>query len=392
MNAAFVSLSASRLNGGLFECMRRLGATLIHEQRVPVTMLALRDEHSAADLPSWESVEAHVFTSKWLGLQASAALDEYLKATPFDLLHTHGLWSYASIAVRRWSKRTGRPYLVSPHGMLDKWALQNSHWKKSLASRAFERRHLAEATCLHALCGPEVDAIRAYGLRSPVCVIPNGVDLPPTSDALSTDSMSDSRRFDHKILLFLGRVHPKKGLPELLRAWAKIAARDRSIAESWRLHIAGWDQGSHTQELQQIVAALNLTPFVEFIGPVFGAAKMAVFRQADAFVLPSLSEGLPMSVLEAWSYRLPVLMTPECNLLEGFAAGAAFRADTNIESLAEALTQLFQSQPSELQSMGERGRALVEERFTWSSAAKSMAQVYRWLVEGGPQPDCVILT
>jgi len=125
------------------------------------------------------------------------------------------------------------------------------------------------------------------------------------------------------------------------------------------------------------------------LGPCFGPEKDALLRRADAFILPSLSEGLPMAVLEAWAYAKPVLMTPECNLPEGFAAGAAIRIDPNAGAIARGLRDLFSAPGSALRAMGWAGRALVEERFTWPKIAQDMKAVYGWVLGQGPRPGCV---
>ena len=135
---------------------------------------------------------------------------------------------------------------------------------------------------------------------------------------------------------------------------------------------------------------------VIFTGPAFGEEKDRLLRQASAFILPSFSEGLPMSVLEAWSYGLPVLMTDHCNLPAGFAANAALRIGTDAESIAEGLRELFAlpttdhgQRTTSLISIGRNGRALVERQFTWPQVAAQMKEVYEWLLGGGPKPGCV---
>ena len=138
-------------------------------------------------------------------------------------------------------------------------------------------------------------------------------------------------------MLFLGRIHPKKGVAELIRAWALLRRSDPSLALGWRLIVAGWDDGGHLPGLRTLVAELGLVDHVLFIGSVFGADKEAWFRSAKAFILPSYSEGLPMAVLEAWSYELPVFMTGACNLPEGFEEGAAIEVSTDPNQLANAL-------------------------------------------------------
>ncbi|MBX3327292.1 MAG: glycosyltransferase, partial [Nitrospira sp.] len=269
------------------------------------------------------------------------------------------------------------------HGMLDPWAIRHSYWKKQIAAVMYEYRHLANAACLHALCEPEADAIRRYGLTTPVCVIPCGIDLP----LLSLDS--SPRR--EKVLLFLGRLHPKKGLMNLLAAWREVKYVARSIAAEWTLWIAGWDQGNHEADLQRYCAEQELQSSVRLLGPKFGREKESAFRLADAFVLPSFSEGLPVSILEAWSYGLPVLMTSACNLPQGFETGSAVRIDSTPSGIMHGLLSLMTMSNKERSQMGMHGRRLVEQDFSWASHAERMSSVYSWMSGEGAKPECVLV-
>jgi poly(glycerol-phosphate) alpha-glucosyltransferase len=300
--------------------------------------------------------------------------------------------------------------------MLDPWALNNSRFKKKLAALVFENAHLRRAACLHALCQSEVKSIRGYGLTNPICVVPNGIDLP---SALETPELmvegSALQRFaaGRKILLYLGRIHPKKGLVNLLKAWKQVRGRWSVVGgqrSEWILAIAGWDEGGHEAALKRLASELGLAfadvrgekaesrnpasdlcppASVLFLGPQFGEEKAACYRGCEAFILPSFSEGLPMVVLEAWAYGKPVLVTPECNLPEGFAAGAALRFERSAESIARALEDVFRAPPATLRTMGEKGRELVRDRFAWPKVAAEMKTVYDWILGGGSKPSCV---
>jgi poly(glycerol-phosphate) alpha-glucosyltransferase len=304
--------------------------------------------------------------------------------------------------VNTWHRRTRKPYLISLHGMLDPWALARARFKKRLASLAYERVHLGNAGCLHALCAQDLESIRHFGLKTPVCLLPNGVDLPGEWMRAPGSRMSEGNR----MMVFLGRLHPKKGLANALRAWSRLA---RDFPE-WRFVIAGWDQGGHAGELRQLCKDLGLPSSddsvaglladgdepgsgapsrVVFTGPAFGAEKDALLRRADAFILPSFSEGLPMAVLEAWAYGLPVLMTDHCNLPEGFTAGAAVRIGTDPDGIAAGFRGLFEGTPGDLEAMGTRGRHLVEARFTWPNIAAQLKDVYAWLLDAGDRPPCL---
>jgi poly(glycerol-phosphate) alpha-glucosyltransferase len=391
-----VTSSVSRRAGGLFFSVRRLGECISLLPGVTVEVHGVYDPETPADLESWRTLKPIVHRRSWPeSLAYAPGLSAALLAADYHLLHTQGIWQWPSASVLRWHRKTGKPYVVSPRGMLDPWAVRQSRWKKTLASAWYEAEHLRNAACLHALCGAEADAFRAYGLVNSIAVVPNGVDLP--NDVENSNG-------DNRFMLFLGRIHPKKGLANALRGWA--AVRDNARRSNWRFIIAGWDQKEHEEELKRLVLECGLTcakatvaELVEgnhtpsadilFVGQTFGAEKDQLLRAASAFILPSFSEGLPMSVLEAWAYRLPVLMTDHCNLPEGFAAGAAVRIGTDVESITDGLHEMISATNSQRQLMGDCGRALVERQFTWPQVAAQMKEVYDWVLGGGAKPSCV---
>ena len=319
-------------------------------------------------------------------LSYSPELREALLKSGCDVVLSQGLWRYLSIAVLKWHRHTKKRYVVNPHGMLDLWSLRHSGWKKKIAAHLFENQHLRHSACIRALCSAEADAVRAYGLRSPICVIPNGIDIPSPDLIPSIFPLAKKPELEGKnILLSLGRIHPKKNLGALLQAWKECGF----AAADWMLVIAGWDELGTEDNLRQMVGALDLVDSVSFVGPMHGEAKDALYRAAAAFAIPSLGEGLPMAVLEAWAYGLPVLMTPQCNLPEGFKAGAAIQMSSDHADIARALRQLHALTAEERNAMGARGKALVQQHFDWKSVARKTHDVLMWLETGGPPPDCV---
>ena len=350
------------------------------EADADVGVYALEDEYSARDRAEWAPLEPTVLQTKFARVfPVALGLDDNLDATNHDILHLHGLWQFQSRCVNRWKRRTNRPVMISPRGMLDPWALSNSRRKKKIVAAWFENRNLREADCLHALNPSEAASIRRFGLTNPIAIIPNATDIPEIAPRVASN--------ETRTLLFLGRIHPKKGLTELVTAWATACAKEPALPKTWRLEIAGWDDGGHTRALERRVKELGLTSSVRLSGPSFGAEKDALMRRADAFILPSFSEGLPMSLLEAWAYRLPVLMTGECNLPEGFSRGAAVKITTDPAEMAEALVAALLDH--DLTTMGAAGRALVEERFRWGRIAEQHLEVYNWMLRGGEAPTCV---
>jgi poly(glycerol-phosphate) alpha-glucosyltransferase len=383
MKIGMMAASVSRSGGGIHEVVRR-SALELHRRGSSVSVFGLGDENFAQDRHAWTPVPVSVFRNKGYKPFAYAPdLLPALRSAAPDILHNHGLWLYPSVASFRWSKLMRRPYMISTHGMLDPWAVKNSYWKKRFAGVMYEHRHLMNAACLHALCSAEADSIRRYGLTNPVCVIPSGIDLPALVSPKPTGQ--------EKVLLFLGRIHPKKGLPHLLTAWKLLQRDGASAVHGWKLWIAGWDQGNHEADLQRWCAEQGLQRSIRFVGPKFGAEKDSVLRSADAFVLPSFSEGLPVSILEAWAYGLPVAMTAHCNLSQGFAVGAAVCIDTTAPSTAHGLLNVMAMTDEERSVMGMRGRRLVEEQFSWASYAEQMYSVYSWMSRSEARPGCVSL-
>jgi glycosyltransferase involved in cell wall biosynthesis len=365
----------SHRGGGVPEALRPLARNL-GAQGEGITVFGLADSSEETLHDGWGNTS--IKTATPLPPRAfgyAPALVGLLDRSGLDVIHVHGLWMYSSLASMRWNSRSRRPRIVSPHGMLDPWAMRHSAWKKRLANALYERAHLAGAACLHALNEAEMRAFRGAGLTNPVCVIPNGIDLPdcrPSSAPAWADRIGDRR-----VLLFLGRLHPKKGLVNLIRACTRV--QRQSAARDWALVIAGWDQGEHERELRNLVEELSLERFVHFVGPQFHEAKAASYALAEAFILPSFSEGLPMTVLEAWSYGLPVLMTEACNLPEGISAGAALPIEPHPAGIAQGLSDLFAMSDAERSKMGARARSLAVERFSWPSIALQMKEVYEWV-------------
>jgi glycosyltransferase involved in cell wall biosynthesis len=404
----FISPSLTRRAGGIFTVGKSLACHLTATAGISVEAIGLDEQANRADLEEWHPVRASVFP--FIGPASfgySPQLRSRLDHSTHDLAHLQALWMYPSIATRHWARRHRKPYVVTPNGMLEPWALRNSRWKKRLAAFFYENRTLHDAACLQANTTKELNDIRAFGLRNPVAIVPNGIDLPDLEESWEQEEgnreqstnkgkyrkaqspTSDFRtpKSGSKVLLFLARIHPKKELAELLEAWSSL----RSRWADWRLEIVGWDDGGHEIGLRAKCHWLGLDSSVSWPGPQFGKQFPAAYQRASAFILPSFSEGLPMAVLAAWAYGKPVLMTRQCNLPEGFTAQAALEIAPSVDSIAEGITRIMEMPDEELAAMGRRGRRLVEEQFTWPQVAATVLSVYEWVLGSGPKPECVVM-
>ncbi len=375
MIITFLSNTISRNGGGVTEIERRLAQQLAQQREHTVHVLGLEDAFSKEDIKDWLPVQPTVFPVT--GPRAFGYAPEMLRHVQEinpDVLHINSLWMYPSVVTKQWHDATHKPFVVTVNGMLDAWALNNSRWKKVMAAFLYEKENLKKASCIIANSLKELQAIRDYGLTNPVAIIPNGVDLPVIKEGNKPAN-------GNKKLLYLGRIHPKKGSEELIKAWKAV---NRQQDTGWELEIVGWGDEKDIAQLQEQISHMDT---IHYLGPKFGQEKDAAFRQADAFILPSYSEGMPMAVLEAWSYQLPVLITPACNLDIGYQREAAIHIE--VDSLEESLRSLFAMENPQLEQIGHHGRKLVEENFSWVKAAEQLEQVYQWITGKKPKPDFV---
>lgn len=372
---AHVTPSLSRLAGGPFVSVRRL-AQCLSEGGLQVDVLGTEDACTKADLPLWHPIDPLVFPRSFpYSFGYARGLRAALHAAEPDIVHSHGIWMYSSLAALSWSQKLGKPRVISPRGMLEPWALQHHAWKKRPIWWAWERHNLRTATVLHATAVEEAENLRALGLKNPIAVIANGVDLPAETAAGSGDGV--------RTALFLSRIHPKKGLLNLVAAWAALNPR------GWRMVVAGPSECNHENEVKDAVHAAGLERQFFFPGPVYGEAKQKLYRQADLFVLPSFSENFGIVVAEALASGVPVVTTrgTPWQEIEKFRCG--WWIETGVDSLAGALRRAMGLSGPELREMGMRGRRLVEENYAWPGIAKTMLAVYAWILGQGDRPECV---
>lgn len=303
------------------------------------------------------------------------ALSALLQSRKWSLIHDHGLWLPSNHSSASIARRYDVPLIVSPRGMLEPWALRHRKFKKGLAWRLYQARDLHTARLLHATADQEAENLRRCGLRQPIAVIPNGVDVPLR---LAHTTLKARNRY----ALFLSRIHPVKGLSNLIEAWALVCP------PGWRLVIAGPDEGGHSVAVKAQIRALGLVDVCDLVGAVDGEAKAALYRRAGLFILPSLSENFGMVVAEALAQGLPVIATRGAPWkdLEIFRCG--WWVEIGVQPLADALRVATSLCDAERAAMGERGRTYVE-RYNWDAIAAEMLAVYHWLLGQSERPSCV---
>lgn len=287
----------------------------------------------------------------------------------FDVAHFHGLWEPMLHRVAQEVFARGIPVLWSPHGALAPWALKHKRWKKLPVWWLWQRRDLRRAAAFHATAAAEREWVRSCGIKHPIFEIPLGVRLP---SALVGGEVSRS-----KTILFVGRIYPVKGLENLISAWGLLS---HAAKVGWKLRIVGPNQAGYQETLQRQAQDLGVMGEIEFPGPKFGEELAAEYDRAGIFVLPSFSENFGSAVVEALAHGVPVVasrLTP-WQVLEERKCG--WWVDNAPQVLADALSSVMSLSDAERLEMGLRGRALCEERFSWSVVAKNIEDSYQKMI------------
>ena len=292
-----------------------------------------------------------------------------------DVLHGHGFYVGTNFILGSEARRQKKPLVYHVHGIFEPYILSRSRWKKRLVHWLFEDANFRHACLWRALTQKEAGQIRDYGITTPIVVAPNGLNVaefPAPVDRNAPLELPLVKRLEKTALrlLFLGRLHPKKGLDILLQAWSKLSANTRN----WQLIIAGPDEQGYFAQIRALAQSLGLLDQIVFTGPVSGATKVNLLYSADLFVLPSYSEGFSMSILEAMACCLPVLATHACNFPEISKTEAGWECNASAESLAQVLQSALSCSESERQARGAKGLQLVKSHYTWPTVIKTLEQ------------------
>lgn len=287
----------------------------------------------------------------------------------FDVVHFHGLWEPAHHRLRERCRRAGIPFVVSPHGMLEPWAMAHKSWKKSLYFKFREQPSLARAAALLATSEEEAGPLRSYFPHPPITVLPLGIDPTPPPDYVGARRDLGWKE-DDRVVVFLSRLHPKKGLHLLIDAWPEIQSR---CTEPVRLVIVGDGERDYVDSLQSRAA-----PSVDWIGPQWGDAKWPYLQGADLFCLPSYSENFGFAPLEATAVGTPVITTPGTpwgSLRGGLPIGIV---EPQVSALAAAVCDRLSAPRPDARARSD-AHAEAMGRFGWPSLVSRYAEFYRSL-------------
>lgn len=361
----FVQSTEALEGGGLGSATLALNAALNAAGRSSVVATTWRRHLPAAPTIAAKRIGPNrVF---WAPSLLASSIDLVRRSA---FIHGHGFYVATNWIFGREARRQQKPLVYHAHGIFEPWILARSQWKKRIAHLLFEDANFRYACLWRALTGKEADQIRARGIRAPIVVAPNGIDLDVFTDVpILRRRLANTK--GSRSLLFLARLHPKKGLDLLLNAWAAISP---SLREGWVINIAGPDELNHRGEIEALAASLDLSGQLNFTGTVRGHEKLSCLAEADAFVLPSRSEGFSVAILEAMACRLPVLATNACNFQELATDGGGWCVNPSVDGIKVGLESLLRASGVELMQRGAAARSLVESRYTWAKIAEDIDQ------------------
>jgi glycosyltransferase involved in cell wall biosynthesis len=365
----------SPLGGGVSEAARLHLSALAPAGFEQISIHTLDQSTIKVDPAQWQA--AKLYLHRFYGPKsysfAPGMFLSLMRAKP-DLVHVHGVWQFHCAAVHLWSMLTGKPYVVSPHGMLEPWIRARSARLKGAVSSLYQDRFLKKAAGFHLLTDKETTDVAEFLVGQPAKIVRNFAE-PFSSDG-NRPGWWKPEFEGRNIYLFLGRLHEKKGCMELMDAWERLSREDASFRDGSALVYCGWNDGIEGFEARAEALSREFGN-VLFAGPQYGPDKHRSMASARYFLLPSKSEGLPMAVLEAWAAGVPAILTPECNLAIGFERGAAFRTGFTPETIYPALTTAHALSAEDWAAASERARTLVAEEFSEESVRNGLLDLYR---------------
>jgi len=303
---------------------------------------------------------------------------QYLKDEKYHLIQIQSMWDWPYHKVMVEARKLGIPYIVTPRGMLEPWSLSQKKWKKKLAWWLYQRNDVQKSVCVFTTAKMEAEHVTNLGITTCKAVIPNGIETDSYPCKTSVDVVK-------KQVLFLSRVHVKKGIEVLFEVWKQI----HPDYEDWQLLVIGNGEAEYIHSLENRVECLGLKESIKILPPVFGNDKIQIYQESALFCLPSYSENFGMAIAEAMSCGTPVITTTNCpwNILNDTKTGWCI--DLNVDNLERALREALSMNPTELYDMGQKASKLIYENFDYRNVTRKTLKLYEWLLNGGEKPEFV---
>ncbi len=344
------------------------------ELGVDITLMTVKSENMNTHALEGTTAKLKVLSPSF----SKKEIAKYLAEERFDLIQIQSMWDLPYHKVMVEARRLGIPYIVTPRGMLEPWSLSQKKWKKKLAWWLYQRNDVQKSVCVFTTAKMEADHISNLGITTSRAVIPNGIETDSYPCKTSVDIVK-------KQVLFLSRVHVKKGIEILFDAWKRM----HSEFADWQLFVVGNGEAEYIQSLEDRVECLGLKGSIKIVPPVFGNDKILLYHESALFCLPSYSENFGMVIAEAMSCGTPVITTTNCPWKALNETKTGWCVDLSVDNVEYALREALSMNPTELYDMGQKASKLIYDNFDYRSVTRKTLRLYEWLLGGGEKPEFI---
>ncbi len=366
--------STENLSSGITHCVNELSYGLkMLGQQVEILSLGKSEKFSEKNITEYKFEKNFSNIPLLSKIGFSNCMKKYILSSKSNIIHTHGLWMFPNIY-----RNKNAAFVISTHGMLAEGALKFSQKKKKIFHLLFQKSAFADAKLLFATAESEMEDIRKYGLKMPIALVPNGVNIP--------DIKKINRNSKIKTLISLGRIHPKKGLDILINSWSRI----EPIFNDWQLKIVGPDEVGHKKFLEKLINKLKLRRvFIE--DPVYGREKDILLSNCDLFVLPSKSENFALTVAESLAVEVPVIATRDTPWSGLDLNRCGWWIEGSEDALVRTLRKVLSLPDKQIVQMGRRGKKWMQRDFSWELVCCKTIKSYNWITNISDKPSFIYL-
>lgn len=367
--------SLGEKSGGTSTCTYDLLSSLNKDEH-GVDILTLKSNHGDKIMGSGEKWIKEVYNDSITAYGYSRNICRFLKESSYDIYHTNGLWMYCNHKTCSIARKKNKPYIITPHGMLYSQALKRSYWKKYPLIKLFFNKDINKASCIHVTCEEEMNHVRNFGYKGDIALIPNLINIPSFVNNIN-------RTYKKKVFGFLGRLHPRKKVENIIKGFYKLQPE---LKEKSELMILGSGNIEYEVFLKKEVDRLGLKN-VKFLGFISGREKYEILSSISALFVPSDFENFGMIIPEALSVGTPVMAslgTP-WNILNHYGCG--WWSESSPEKIAEIMTEVILMEKESLVTMGNKGKVLVSDNFSPNVVSSKMRELYNYILYGGYTPN-----